>query len=494
MTCTNQQVLLLRKNLMTYNQKVSAAKAGMCAKTARKYSKSNKLPTELTAPRNWSTRSNPFEDSWESIKELLIESPTLEGKTILEQLVLKNPELHTMGQLRTLQRRIRDWRATNGSNQPVMFTQRYEPGQQSQSDFTCMNALKITIQGEQFDHLLFHFTLSYSSWSHVTICQSESFDNLVGGFEGAIFALGGVALEHRTDNLTAAFNCKKVPRVPTEKWQRVMDHYGITPSSNNPGVSNENGVVEKRHHVLKNKIDQALLVRESRGFDSLEAYDDFVTHVVTTKNDLIQPRLAKEAPHLKKLPSDKWSSPKVYPVKVRSTSLVHLLGTVYSVPSRLIGYELKAFVYPEKIELFYGNVLIQSVSSLTESIDYRHLIDSLIRKPGAFARYKYQEALFPRPIFRSAYEGLKHHNPSRGHIDYLEILKLAKLNGEETVSQALGLLMEAGDIPLSACVKSLLDLPPKRPEVFVLQPSLAIYDGLSDCQPSRLFQEQGADL
>jgi len=494
MTCTNEQVLLLRKNLMTHTQKVSAAKSGMCARTARKYTKSQELPRDLKSSRDWSTRSDPFEKSWDSIEQLLEESPTLEAKTILEDLILKDPASHSMTKLRTLQRRIRDWRAGKGPDKAIMFTQRYEPGQQSQSDFTCMNALKITIQKETFGHLLFHFTLSYSSWSHVSICQSESFDNLVGGFEGAVCALGGVAVEHRTDNLTAAFNCKKIPRVPTEKWQRVMDHYGITPSSNNPGVSNENGIVEKRHDVLKNKIDQALLLRGSRNFDSLEAYDDFVTQVVTTKNALIQPRLATEALHLKKLPMDKWSTPKIYPVKVRSTSLVHISGTVYSVPSRLIGYELKAFVYPEKIDLFYGNSLIQTMSSLAETIDYRHLIDSLIRKPGAFARYKYREALFPRPIFRLTYDMLKRHNPSRGHIEYLEILKLAKLNGEEAVSQALGLLMETEETPFSSCVKSLLDLPPKRPEVSILQPTLDIYDDLSSCQPGLLSHEQGVSL
>lgn len=494
MTCTNEQVLLLRKNLMTYNQKISAAKSGMCAKTARKYTKSQKLPRDLKSSREWSTRSDPFEKSWDSIEQLLEESPTLEAKTILEDLILKDPTSQSMAHLRTLQRRIRDWRARSGPDQAIMFTQVYEPGHQSQSDFTCMNALAITLQKERFDHLLFHFTLSYSSWSHITICQSESFENLAAGFENAVFSLGGVAGEHRTDNLTAAFNCKKAPRVPTEKWQRLMDHYGITPSSNNPGVSNENGIVEKRHDVLKKKIEQALLLRGSRDFESLVAYDDFVKQVVTTKNALNQSRIADEGPHLKKLPVDKWSSPKIYPVKVRSTSLVHIKKKVYSVPSRLIGYELKAFVYPEKIELFYGNALIQTMSSLTQNIDYRHLIDSLIRKPGAFERYKYQAALFPRPIFRSTYDLLKRHNPSRSPREYLEILKLAKLNGEENVSQALDLLLEAGEIPLSSCVKDLLDLPPKRPEVFVLQPSLSIYDELSGSQNSLLLAKQGGSL
>jgi hypothetical protein len=490
MTCTNQQVLLLRKNLMTYNQKTSAAKSGMCSKTARKYTKSQKLPRDLKSSRDWSTRSDPFEKTWDSIEELLEESPTLEAKTILEDLILKDQTSHSMAHLRTLQRRIRDWRASKGPDQAIMFTQRYEPGQQSQSDFTCMNALKITLQQEKFDHLLFHFTLSYSSWSHVTVCHSESFENLAGSFEEAVFALGGVAGEHRTDNLTAAFNCKKTPRVPTDKWQRLMDHYGITPSSNNPGVSNENGVVEKRHDVLKKKIDQALLLRGSRDFESLEGYADFVKQVVTTKNALNKSRISIEGPHLKRLPVDKWSAPKIYPVKVRSTSLVHINNKVYSVPSRLIGYDLKAFVYPEKIEIFYGNALIQTMSSLTPHIDYRHLIDSLIRKPGAFERYKYQESFFPRPIFRSTYDLLKRHNPSRNPREYLEILKLAKLNGEETVSHALYLLLEADEIPLSSCVKELLDLPPKRPEVFVSQPSLGIYDALYGSQTSLFMQEQ----
>lgn len=225
-----------------------------------------------------------------------------------------------------------------------------------------------------------------------------------------------------------------------------------------------------------------MLIRGSRNFESYEDYADFLKQVVKTKNALIQHRLSIESSRLKMLPPDKWSSPKIYPVRVRSTSLVHISGKIYSVPSRLIGYELKAFVYPERIELFYGNTHIQNMSSLKETIDYRHLIDSLIRKPGAFERYKYREALFPRPIFRESHDLLKRNDPSRGHVEYLEILKLAKLNGEEAVSFALTLLIEEGKVPLSSCVKSLLDLPPARTEVYVLQPSLGIYDALFQSQ------------
>lgn len=478
MTCTNKQVILLRKNLMKYNQKVSAAKSGMCTKTARKYSRSHKMPDELKQPRHWVTREDPFQQDWDFIESLITESPRLQAKTVMEELIKKDSNLYNVNQLRTLQRKIRDWRAIHGPNQAVMFLQRYEAGYQSQSDFTHMNDLKITIQEKKFEHLLFHFTLSYSGWSHVNICHSESFDNLVMGFEAAVYKLGGVASEHRTDNLTAAFNCKKSPRVPTDKWQLVMNYYGVTPSSNNPGISNENGIVERRHGVLKNKIDQALLIRGSRNFDSLETYNIFLQQFMDTKNALIRERLAKESSMLKSLPHDKWSSPKVYRVRVRSTSIVHISGRVYSVHSRLIGHELRAFVCPEKTELFYGNKLLQTMSSLKDIIDYRHLIDSLIRKPAAFERYKYREAFFPRTIFRSTYDLLKRHDSARGHIAYLEILKLAKLNGEETVSQALALLIEEGELPLASCVKSLLDLPPKRPEVTVLEPSLALYDCL----------------
>lgn len=161
-----------KKESNDVQSKISAAKSGMCSKTARKQTKSQKLPRDLKSSRDWSTRSDPFEKTWDSIEELLDESPTLEAKTILEDLILKDPTSHSMAHLRTLQRRIRDWRASKGPDKAIMFTQRYEPGQQSQSDFTCMNALKITLQQERFDHLLFHFTLSYSSWSHVTVCHS----------------------------------------------------------------------------------------------------------------------------------------------------------------------------------------------------------------------------------------------------------------------------------------------------------------------------------
>jgi len=195
---------------------------------------------------------------------------------------------------------------------------------------------------------------------------------------------------------------------------------------------------------------------------------------------MIKPYLLEEASFLSDLPEDKWSSPQVISVKVRSTSLLSIKGLKYSVPSRLIGYTLKAYIYPEKIDLMYGRRLVHQMprSQCGDAIDYRHLIDSLIRKPGAFESYQHKESLFPCVLFRKAYDLFKEHDPSRGHIAYLELLHLAKLNGEESVRTAIDLMLEEQQLPLPGLIKEILDMPLDRPEVVVLEPKLSAYDQL----------------
>jgi len=257
---------------MKYNQKISAAKSGMDVKTARKYIRTNKLPNELKKVRDWRTHRDDFIEDWDFIEDLLKERPGLQCNTIMEELIRLYPSRYNMKQLRSLQRRVRDWRSQSGPNQEVIFCQRYTPGRQSQSDFTCMNSLKITICGELFPHLLYHFSLSYSGWSSVSICRSESFESLLSGYENAIYELGGVAQEHRTDNLSAAWTSYGGAVRLSENWSKVMAHYGVRATRNNAGVSHENGVIEKRHDVLKTQIDQGLILRGSRDFSSISSY------------------------------------------------------------------------------------------------------------------------------------------------------------------------------------------------------------------------------
>lgn len=487
MTCKNQQVKLLMKNLKIHKKVVAATKAGMDVKTARKYERSCLLPSELNKPHDWVTRKDKFAEVWKEIEVLLTNAPNLQAKTVFEYLKNKYPEGFVDGQLRTLQRRFRDWRVENGNEKAIIFAQKHIPGLQSQSDYTDMRELEITIVGQAFKHLLFHFMLTYSRWEAVLICYEESFASLAQGYEYAVWKLGGVTQEHRTDNLSAATKQAGNERVFTERWQQVLQHYGVIPTRNNPGEGHENGSIEKSHDLFKTAVDQQLMLRGSRDFKSLTEYQQFLTKIVGSRNQSRKERLIEELPKLKALPNDKWYSPKVLPVKVSPSSTVQVDGVAYSVPSRLISYSLMAHIYPDKVLLYYGQKCLQEMPKVKSGavINYRHVVDSLLRKPGAFKNYQYQKALFPSLCFRQAYEQLVIHSQAKGHKFYLQVLQLAKLHGEQQVAAALTLLLEKKDTPLPEDVKALLDVPIKIPEVTVDILDLATYDQLLYCDLSK---------
>jgi hypothetical protein len=228
------------------------------------------MPYELKGERYWKTRSNVFEPVWSEIESMLIKAPGLQSKTILTHLISKQPNQFNDSHERTLQRLLRKWRASHGSNHDVIFNQTIRAGRQSQSDYTSMNEMNISIKGDRLEHLLFHFVLPYSRWEFVSICYSESFDSLSKGYEDAVWALGYVAPEHRTDNLSAASKRVGNKRTITNNWKEFMNHYQVTPSRNNPGESHENGSIEKSHDLLKNDIRQQLMLRGSNDFNSVE--------------------------------------------------------------------------------------------------------------------------------------------------------------------------------------------------------------------------------
>lgn len=470
------------KKLKKYNQEISAAKAGMDVKTARKYIKSGQLPSDLKTPYQ---RSQPtiFSHHWGEVLNMLDASPGLQAKTILGYLVRKYPDQYKLSQLRTLQRCMQEWRVQHGPSKAVIFRQDIRPGMQSQSDFTCMNALGVTIAGQPFKHLLFHFMLPYSRWESVDLCFSESFETLTLGYEKAVWELGYLAKEHRTDNLTAATQAMGSRREFTDRWQQFMAHYEVTPTTNNPGVSHENGSIEKSHDTLKNAIEQELMLRGSLDFSTQKDYMAFVEKIVAGRNVSRQDQLLAEVEHLCELPDKKWHSPEVIQVRVSSGSIVQILDIPYTVPSRLIHYTLKAYVYPNEIILFYANKKLQAMPRVrTRSlagVNYRHIIDALIRKPGAFANYQYHEAMFPRLCFRKAYDALRAAMPAKADKNYLKLLQLAKLHSEQDVSEALELLLEEDQLPTIEAVKTLIDAYAKeRLAVHVHQPSITDYDGL----------------
>ena len=427
------------------------------------------------------THADAFAPVWNVVEEMLARDPGLQGQTIMQWLIDTYPEQQfRWSQLRTLHRRIRKWRALKGPDQDVKFPQIHLPGAQSQSDWTHCNELNVIIDGQPFPHMLFHFMLPYSRWETPFISYSESFDNLTMGYMKAVTELGSLAGEHRTDNLTAAVNNHGNRHVFTERWTAFLTHYGVRPSMNNAGESHENGSVEKSHDLLKNALDQALRLRGSRAFASVAEYEKFIRRILDQRNKGRKQRLEEEMRVMKPLPEHHWNDPQEVRPTVTSFSTISVDKVVYSVPSRLIGRELKALVYPETVRVFLGETLVQEMPRLergSRKINYRHVVAHLVRKPGAFANYQYREELFPSIVFRQAYDTLKQERAERADREYLGILNLAAMNSEQDVEAALTQLLETKQLPLTAVVRALIQSPqPEMPAVSIQAPELCSYD------------------
>lgn len=443
---TDQQVRRLHMLIHSETTKAAAAaKAGMDPKTALKYRKSGKLPSQMEKPHVWRTRTDPFAQEWPQIKNLLQESPGLEAKTIFEHLQRTLEGKYQDGQLRTLQRRIKQWRATEGPAKEVFFPQNHYPGVLSASDFTHMDDLGITIRGELLNHLLYHFVLTYSNWEHALICYSESYESLAHGFQSSLWQLGAVPEKHRTDRLTAAVNKDCNPEKFTPRYHGLLRHYGVLPERTNPASGNENGDVEQSHHRFKRCVEQALLLRGNRDFEDLDAYESFLTNLLRQKNLGRKTRLKEELAVMGRLPARKLDDRTPLDVTVSPSSTIHVLKNAYSVHSRLIGEKVAVRIHADHIEVWYAQKMIESMPRLAgrgnHQIDYRHIIDWLIRKPGAFANYKYRADMFPSSHFRIAYDAFKQQNPMRADKEYLKILKLAASEGESVTQAAIGALL-----------------------------------------------------
>lgn len=462
----------------------AAAKAGMDEKTARKYRKAGLLPSELKKPRDWRTRPDPFAKVWPDIEAMLREAPELEAVTLFEDLQRRRiGEFHD-GQLRTLQRRIRSWRGLHGPEAEVFFPQVHHPGVNGQSDFTSMNALDITLDRLRFPHLLYHFVLPYSNWEYVEVCYSESFESLSHGLQNALWELGGVPAEHhRTDNLSAATFKGAERREFNESYMALMRHYGMMPTKNQPGKSNENGDVEQAHYRIKERLDQALLLRGSRDFSSRREYDAFLRKIFTARNRNRSQRLDEERAVLKPLPAYRLEDYREYRVMVCGRSTVQVAKNTYSVPSRLIGYEMTARLHADRVEIYFAGQCVTEMERLRgvgkARINYRHVIGSLIRKPGAFAHYRYREEMFPSIVYRQAYDQLLKDDPVHASRRYLQILEWAALNSETAMENSLQQLLD-GDEPLDFSVLVKMSETPARKTipVEIPMPNLNAYDAL----------------
>jgi hypothetical protein len=437
------------------NQEIAAAMAGMDAKTARKYRRLGQVPSGLPAAPRWRTRPDPFVAVWDEVRELLGGNAGLEAKTVFEYLQRRYPGRYADGQLRSLQRKVKRWRATDGPAKEVFFAQQHPPGRLGASDFTHMEELDVTVQGQSFPHLIYHFVLTYSNWEAGTVCYSESFESLCEGLQDAVWKLGKVPCRHRTDRLSTAVNNTSDPAEFTERYQGLLRYYGLEGEKTQAGHGNENGDVEQRHHRFKRAVAQELLLRGSRDFTSVEEYQRFLQTMFERLNAGRKQRLAEEMAVMKELPERRMESCKRERVKVDSGSLIYVDRNVYSVPSRLIGEQVEARLYMDQVEVWYGQKKVEQMPRLRgrrkHRVDYRHIIDWLVRKPGAFEHYRYREELFPTSRFRMAFDLLQEkQGRAQGSKEYLKILELAAKGSEDKVDDALRALAEGGAEEISA--------------------------------------------
>ena len=480
---------------MTYRQKLSpaqaAAKAGISRASAYRIESDSTPPSQKKAPRG-RRRPDPLAGIFdEEVIPILKNAPGIRPVAVFEEMLRRHPSL-SLGIRRTLERRIRRWQALHGPEQELIFRQRHEPGRMGLSDFTDMNDLGIVVDGEPLDHRLYHFRLVYSGFAHAhVVLGGESFVALAEGLQNALWSLGGVPAEHRSDSLSAAFRNHDTDTKEdlTTRYELLCDHYGMKPTRNNRGVAHENGAIESPHGHLKRAIKDALLLRGSSAFDSLDAYRAFIDQIIGRQNTRQRERIEAERATLAPLPTLRSDDYEQHSVQVTSTGGFTLKKVFYSVPSQLVGHRLRVRLYDDRLELFVGSSAVETLprarcdakGNRTHVVNYRHVIHSLRRKPMALASLVYRDQLFPRDAYRQMYERLlSEHGAQSACKTMVELLAMAHEQGcEAALAAALQVTLQAGELAQLDELRT--RFAPKAetlPTVKVDLPSLCGYDAL----------------
>jgi len=480
---------------MTFRQTngpaVAAAKAAVSTATAYRHEQSHQLPSSQKQPRG-RRRPDPLVDFFEDeVVPMLKAAPGLRVVAVFEEMQRRHPDL-SAGARRTLERRIRSWRALHGADQEVIFRQVHEPGRMGLSDFSDMADLGVTVAGAGLDHRLYHFRLAYSGFEHAhVILGGESYVALAEGLQNALWALGGAPLEHRSDSLSAAFrNLDQDAREDlTRRYDALCAHYGMQPTRNNRGVAHENGAIESAHSHLKKALQDALLMRGTPDFNDLAGYRCFVDEIVSRKNAHHAKRIDAERAALQPLPGQRTPDYEEAVVTVTSSGGFTLKKVFYTVPSRLIGHRLRVRLYDDRLDLFIGGTLLMTLDRgrATPSgkrdhvVDYRHVIHALRRKPMALLNLVYRDQLFPRDAYRLTFDRLLEKLPERSACRLMvDLLALAHDRGcEAELAAALAADLSAGQLPGIADLRARFAPDPARlPEVVVHLTPLAAYEEL----------------
>jgi hypothetical protein len=488
---TDHQMRLYMKFRLTERPPVAAAKSGFSVATAYRLEHDPRLPSQKKTPRG-RRRRDPLADVFDAeIVAMLQAAPGLRAVAVFEEMMRRHPELGT-GIRRTLERRIRSWRAMHGQDQEVIFRQTHEPGGMGLSDFTAMGDAGVTIAGAPLDHRLYHFRLAYSGFEHAhVVLGGESFVALAEGLQNALWALGGAPREHRTDSLSAAFRNldRQAQEDLTRRYEALCAHYGMRPTRNNLGIAHENGAIEGAHGHLKRAIADALLMRSSADFEDVAAYRRFVDEIVSRRNVRNAKRADIERAALLELPDRRTCDYEDVTVRVTSSGGFTLRKVFYTVPSRLIGHRLRVRLYDDRLEVFIGATQLMTLprgrphpsGKHGHVVNYRHVISSLRKKPMALLNLVYREQLFPRQAYRRTFDVLLERLPSNKACRLMvDLLALAHERGcEAELAALLDADLDAGCLPDLATLRQRFAPDPARlPTVVVRLVPLAAYEDL----------------
>jgi transposase len=451
----------------------AAMKAGMDRKTARRYLQRGHGPQTPRAPRHWQTHVDAFAAIWPEAVRWLEATPEIEAKALFEHFLGQQPAQVPANGLRTFQRRVTRWRTQFGPPKEVFFPQVREPGASVQVDWTHAHKLGVTLAGVPYPHLLCHVVLPYSNWAWAVPCQSESGLSLKTGLQDAFWRLGGVTPQVQTDHSSTATHQLKrgaAARGFNTEYLALCEHPGTTPHTINPGRPDENGDVEAANQHLKRRLRNHLILRGSSDFASLEAYTAFVGQICTAANLQRVARVSEELPRLRPLPAHRYPDAEEHTARVSSYATARVKNCAYSVPARLINAHLLARVSETTVTFHHAGIEVARYPrALAQQarIDYRHVIASLVRKPGAFARYLYREEMFPRPVFRQAYDQLVAAAPAQADRHYIDLLALAARTDETLVATVLGAMLRAGEVPRADLVEKQLHTTPPSAHALV---------------------------
>ena len=482
------------------SQQIAADAVGISVRSAQRIDRGKLQPqNQQRRGRYWRTRADPLSGVWESVLVPMLEkAPQLEPQTLLLHLEQIRPGEEWYRRKRTLQRRVEQWRALHGPAQEVMFLQEHRAGVMGISDFTLLKGAPITVGGEVLEHRLFHFRLPYSGWCHVEVIHGgESFVALSEALQNALALCGGVPAEHRTDSLSACYRNRDGSYAGdyTSRYRELCAHLGVIATRNNRGVAHENGAIEGPHRHWKHRLEQQLIQRGSRDFSTEAEYRQLVAQVTTTLNGRpsVQEKLAIERLHLRPLPVERFADYEPLVARVRSTSTIEVRQVTYSVPSRLIGHQLTVHLRHDRLDLFLRSRFIETLPRLhrraghkgpLRRIDFRHVIESLRRKPRALLRAQLQADILPgeawHRLWRQLLAALSPDEAAKVIVDALHVA--ARTDDLAGVERYLRRQLRSGLLSLTA-LRDHYGLRPPRgltamPQLDIPEHQLSSYDEL----------------